>query len=191
MKSISQAFAKEYNALKNRKGRVWADRFKSTLLLDPQSVIDCMLYVDLNPVRAGLVERPEDYEASGFGMRIQGKEEGLLSLGECFNEDSKRLLEKYRGMLYYRGAVATREGQASIPSEVLHAEEQRGFESSGAYLTRKRFFVDGVVLGNREGVREHLNLLREQGAYLRRKHPRDIEDGKTFCLREQRSHFIA
>ena len=36
-----------------------ADRFKSTLLEDDRALLDCMLYVELNAVRAGLVERPD------------------------------------------------------------------------------------------------------------------------------------
>ena len=54
MRNLQAAFARFYNRTFGRRGRFWADRFKSTLLEDRKDVLDCLLYVDLNPVRAGL-----------------------------------------------------------------------------------------------------------------------------------------
>ena len=65
MRSLQAKIARWFNAAHKRKGRFWADRFKSVLLEDEKAAVDCLLYVELNPVRAGLVERPEDYEGVG------------------------------------------------------------------------------------------------------------------------------
>jgi hypothetical protein len=62
MRNIQSAFARWYNQTYDRRGRFWGGRFKSVYLQDSNAVLDCMLYVDLNPVRAGLVERPEDWK---------------------------------------------------------------------------------------------------------------------------------
>jgi hypothetical protein len=58
MRNIQSSFARWYNRSYDRRGRFWADRFKSVFLETETAVLDCMLYVELNPVRAGLVERP-------------------------------------------------------------------------------------------------------------------------------------
>jgi hypothetical protein len=60
MRNVQTAFAVWFNRTHRRKGRFWADRFKSTLLMDGQAVLDCPLYIELNAVRANLVPRPED-----------------------------------------------------------------------------------------------------------------------------------
>ena len=56
VRKVQGAFATWYNRTFNRKGHLWGDRFKSTLLGGPEAVLDAALYVELNAVRAGLVE---------------------------------------------------------------------------------------------------------------------------------------
>jgi REP element-mobilizing transposase RayT len=58
MRNIQMMFGRWYNQTFRREGRFWGNRFKSTVLANPQAVLDCCLYVDLNAVRAGLVKRP-------------------------------------------------------------------------------------------------------------------------------------
>jgi putative transposase len=69
MRNIQQGFARWFNKNHNRRGRFWADPFKSTILYGEKSLVECMQYVDLNPIRAGLVIRPEDYEYGAFALR--------------------------------------------------------------------------------------------------------------------------
>ena len=64
MRSLQSSIARWFNHTFGRRGRFWADRFKSTLFEDEKEAMDCLLYIELNAVRAGLVARPEDYEAS-------------------------------------------------------------------------------------------------------------------------------
>ncbi len=60
MKEIKQSFARYYNKRHNRRGFFWGERFKSVLVEDGETLINCLAYVDLNPIRAGLVARPDD-----------------------------------------------------------------------------------------------------------------------------------
>ena len=64
MRNVQAAFARWYNRRAGRKGRFWAERFKATLLAGPEAVLECLRYVELNPLRAGLVAKPEEWEAS-------------------------------------------------------------------------------------------------------------------------------
>ena len=188
MRNFQAAFARWFNATHERKGRFWGDRFKSTLLEDEKAVMDCLLYIELNPVRAGIVERPEDYEGSSVFLREIGADRWLIPIKELmFAKKRSDALRDYKAAMYYRGNVPSKEGQRAIPSHVLLREEARGFTTAGAYQKRARHFVDGVVIGSEAFVRGHLDLLKETGGYLRRKNPLKTKWGTAHVLREQRS----
>jgi REP element-mobilizing transposase RayT len=191
MRNVNAAFTRWYNRIHKTVGGFWADRFKSVALADERAVLDCMLYVELNPVRAGLVEHPEDFEGSSAFLRRIGRGDSLVSLSEIMGIGEKRkAAREYRSLLYYRGNVPTREGQAKIPDRVVREEESRGFKKRGAFLKRLRYMRDGVVLGTKEQVREQLAQLRRKGRYLRRRHPIPQQNGLHYTLREQRSHAV-
>ncbi len=191
MRNIQAAFARWYNRNHRRRGRFWADRFKSTLLGDKAAVLDCMLYVELNPVRAGLVERPEEWTGSSIFLRETGKDDWLVPLSEFVDQPTKKkALVEFRQLLYYRGSVPTKEGQAAISQEILEREITRGFKARGMYLKRLRYWAEGLAVGSEEFIRSEIGRMREDGRYLRRKNPIPQLGGVHVSLREQRSHAI-
>ena len=187
MRSLQSSFAVWYNQTFQRRGRFWADRFKSTILEDEEQMLDCLLYIDLNPVRAGLVERPEEYEGSSVYYRELGQDRWMATLTEITGvKPRKTALRDYKAQLYYRGTEASKENQVLIPQHIVKAEEARGFAERGVYLKKWRHFVDGVVIGSEAYVRQHIEQLRAQGQYLRRRNPiRQLGDQQTY-LRAQR-----
>ncbi len=191
MRNIHSAFARFYNKTYRRHGRFWADRFKSTLLENTKALLDCMLYVELNPVRAGLVERPEDWKGCSLHLREAGQDEWLMPLTALFDKTKKRALTEYRSLIYYRGAVSTKQGQVAIARRIVQEEAARGFEASGVYIKRLRYFVDGLVIGSEEFIRKHLDVLRDHGHYTKRKHPIPQLEGIHLSLREQRSTAVS
>lgn len=58
------------NKLENRSGTLWEGRFKASLIDSDAYLLACCRYIDLNPVRAAMVERPEQYEWSSYRQRI-------------------------------------------------------------------------------------------------------------------------
>ncbi len=88
---------------------------------------------------------------------------------------------------YYCGNVSNKPGQQAISDRILADEKARGSEVSGVYRKRLGYFVDGVAIGSADFLRQQLSRLREQGAYLRRKHPIVQPDGLHLSLPEQRS----
>jgi len=191
MRNIQAAFARWYNRSYDRRGRFWADRFKSVLLGDLRAVLDCMLYVDLNAVRAGLVERPEEWRGSSLYLREVAKATWLLPLREVMAEKNPaRAFREYLQRAYYRGSVPTKEGQAAISAEVLEGEVARGFERRGMFRKRLGYFVDGLAVGSEAFIREQLARMREEGRYRRRKNPIRQLGGVHLSLREQRSNAI-
>ena len=191
MRNIQSAFARWFNRSQRRRGRFWADRFKSVYLEDARAVLDCMLYVELNPVRAGLVERPEEWRGSSIHLREIGEDAWLSPLTSFIDgAGKKRALTEFRERLYYRGSVPTRPGQAAISQAVLEAEVARGFATGGVYRKRLGYFVDGLAIGTEEFIRAQLERLREEGQYLRRRNPIPQLGGVHMSLREQRSHAV-
>ncbi len=192
MRNVQTIFALWFNRQHQRLGRFWASRFKSLILQDLAAVRDCMLYVDLNPVRAGLVQRPEQHKGNSYYLRTIGKADWLKPLEEFETyKTARQALRDYRGRLYYRGRIATRKGQAVIPQAIVESEKALGFATPGMYRQRLRYFVDGVVLGSEEFVRDYLQKLKKEGYYLRRKNPISQLAGVHATLREQRSHASA
>lgn len=192
MRNLQAAFARWFNAAHNRHGRFWADRFKSTLLEDEEALMDCLLYVDLNPVRAGIAERPEEYEGSSVFHREIGADRWMMRLSDLTGIPKRgAALRDYKARLYYRGNVPSKEGQAAIPDRIVREEEARGFAQSGAYRKRLRYFADGIAIGGADFVRAQIERLRKSGRYLRRKHPVAQPDGAHTSLREQRATAFA
>ena len=58
--------AQQYNLRKGRKGAFWEDRYHATAIETDHHLHRCIVYIDLNMVRAGMVSHPEQWEHSGF-----------------------------------------------------------------------------------------------------------------------------
>ena len=76
VKDIKQGFTRYYNKKYNRKGYFWGDRFKFMIVEDGRTLVNLLAYVDLNPIRAGIVKRPEDYRWCLTGLSYPDREQG-------------------------------------------------------------------------------------------------------------------
>lgn len=76
MARLNEFIARAANKEDQVKGRFWESRFKCQALLDEAAIAACMAYVDLNPIRAGVAETPEDSDSTSIQERIRawGKE---------------------------------------------------------------------------------------------------------------------
>ncbi len=192
MRQVQSAYARWFNHAFERKGGLWGERFKSTLLEDEEQAMDCLLYAELNPVRAGIVSRPEEYEGSSLFLREAGDDRWMMRLGELTGIKRRSdALTDYRARVYYRGNVRSKGKQVEIPDRIIREEEARGFESRGLYRKRLRYFVDGLALGSEEYVRAQIAGLKQFGIYRRRANPIKHPGTPHQSLREQRSHAVA
>jgi putative transposase len=74
MQSLGRVYVRYFNSTRERTGPLWDGRYRATVVETDRYLLACMRYIEQNPVRAGMVERPERYawsshRANGFGIR--------------------------------------------------------------------------------------------------------------------------
>ena len=194
MKGVNQVFAQWFNRRHDRKGHLWGDRFKSLIVEGGRAARVVSAYIDLNPVRAGIVEDPKDYRWSGYGQAVSGVKrarEGLawtvfesVGLGEALDEkeaaelaaDWSEVARRYRMALFEEGEKTERDERRNrggiSPERVKEVLEKGGRLSEAEMLRcRVRHFTDGLVVGGAgfvEGVyaltRDYFGGKRRSGA---------------------------
>ena len=76
MKTLLQRFTRWFNRTHERTGTLWENRFKSVIVESGTAARTMAAYIDLNPVRAGMVEDPAEYRWSSYGEAVGGGRKG-------------------------------------------------------------------------------------------------------------------
>src|SRR5690606_6987136 len=76
MKTLLQRFTRWFNRTHQRKGTLWEERYKSVIVESGLAARTMAAYIDLNPVRAGMVKDPADYRWSSYGEAVGGGKKG-------------------------------------------------------------------------------------------------------------------
>jgi putative transposase len=170
VKEIKQDFSRYYNKLHRKKGYFWSERFKSVIVENGETLINCLAYIELNPVRAGLVKRPEDYRWCSLGYHVQTRNKGrFLSLDfglwEFGIKSAKERLRDFRRFVYEKGGL-----------EGLEKERRRHFEVGRAdrFRLRTRYFTDSGIIGSKAYVSSLYLAFKEHYAAKREKVPKRV-----------------
>ncbi len=166
MKTLKQRYTVWYNGERGRVGTLWAERFKSCMVQDSPQVLRVVgAYIELNPVRAGLVERAEAYRWSGYGAAMGGAgsrglrewaRDGILSMlgressPETF--DCDRFVDSYGRLLAVKddvGQEGFRKGADPFSEACLEPAPM---------LRQIPEFLRGAVVGTRDFVAAYLSL---------------------------------
>ena len=83
MKGLKQRFTQWYNGTHDRRGTLWEGRFKSVLVQNGYASRVMAAYIDLNPIRAGMVSMPEDYKWCSYGEAMRSKGHQKARAGLC------------------------------------------------------------------------------------------------------------
>lgn len=70
MQAVGRSYARYFNQRQGRSGTLWEGRYRSTLIQAEPYLLACMVYMDLDPVRAGLVSVPQDYRWSSHPHHV-------------------------------------------------------------------------------------------------------------------------
>jgi len=79
MQAMGRNYVQRLNARYQRTGTLWEGRYKASLVQTDRYLLACQRYIELNPVRAGMVESPGQYPYSSYAHHALGRDDPLLS----------------------------------------------------------------------------------------------------------------
>jgi REP element-mobilizing transposase RayT len=196
MKTLLQRFTRWFNRVHERSGTLWEQRYKSVIVESGIAARTMAAYIDLNPVRAGMVKDPADYRWSSYGEAIGGGNKGngkkareglvracLSHRGAGFEiekwKDAAKIYRQMMGLALQRKSGeadltgAKHELKAKVKSELKATPQDYGTVlpelSMAAMLRCKiRYFADGAVIGSKAFVNEAFMASRERFSVRRK-----------------------
>jgi len=170
VKEIKQGFSHFYNRLHHRKGFFWSERFKSVIVDNGDTLINCLAYIDLNPVRAGIVEKPEDYRWCSLGYHVQSdNKENFLSTDFGLREFAVKAESErqriYRCFVHGKGVHETEENQSAEEFEI---------GAINKFKYRSRYFTDSGIIGTKSFVAHHYQTFKHFFSSKHEKRPKRI-----------------
>ena len=208
MKGLLQRFTQWFNRAHSRSGTLWEDRFKSVIVEDGVAARTMAAYIDLNPVRAGMLKDPADYrwssygEAVGGGKKGNGKKarEGLVRAYFCDQGvgydagewgEVSRLYRRLMGL-----AIGRKPGRAEVSqsakgigkttrntAELLENKDNetalKDLGTAKMLRCRIRYFTAGAVIGSKEFVNEAFSSARSRFGPKRKDGARKLKGDAT------------
>jgi len=140
MKGINLSYAQHYKKKYKYTGHFWQDRFKSIIISKDEYLLACGSYVELNPVRAGMVKDPKDYPWSSYKANAYGKKDDLIDKNLIYDKLStdETVRKEYRSFVQ----------QMKRKHESMHGEmERRTIYGGSDFIQRviKRYKLDAVI----------------------------------------------
>ena len=140
MKHLGQRYVQYVNRTYKRSGTLWEGRYRSCLTQSEDYVLACYRYIELNPVRAQMVDHPADYPWSSYQINGQGKNSELVTPHYEYIRLDKNESKRRK---YYRGLF-----NAHMEPELINEIRQ---STNGNY-----------VLGNERFKEEVANMLKRR-----------------------------
>ena len=171
MKLLKQRFSQWFNRVHDREGTLWEGRFRSTLVEGNSPALATVAeYIDLNPVRAGLVDDPKDYRWCGYAEAVASDASARKGLAAALGVGVNGVLEEYRKLLFRQGEEREGTDEQGRPlrrgfdrETMLKVLAEGGKLQRSEYLKlRVRYWIDGAVLGSREYVNSVFERHRER-----------------------------
>lgn len=128
MQSVGRTYVPVFNLKHQRTGGLWEGRFRSFVIETERYWLKCMRYIELNPVRAGIVAKPDEYRWSSARAHIDGHDDELLTAHHLYMR-----LGSTTGERQYAWRAICGEGVPDSELATLRKAIRRG-QASGAEL---------------------------------------------------------
>jgi REP element-mobilizing transposase RayT len=187
MKALLIRFTRWFNRTHERSGTLWEERFKSVIVESGVAARTMAAYIDLNPVRAGMVADPAEYRWSSYGEAVGGGPKGngkkaraglvracMSHHGAGFEaekwKDVSRIYRQVLGMALGRKSGRAEVGPVPVvtknTAEMLESNDNQtvlpDIQFAAMLRCRVRYFTDGAVIGSKVFVNEAFALSRER-----------------------------
>jgi hypothetical protein len=176
------------------------DRYKSVIVEGKGEPLHTMAtYIDLNPVRAGLVDDPKDYRWCGYAEAVSGLRRAQRGLSKVTNTPvdawEKGGAEAYRCLIFSNGIEIKDAQNENVVRHGVTTEAARKTLAEKGQLSpaelvrlRVRYFTDGVILGSKDFVESLFNENRDHFSPKRKSGARRIteSDSGLYSLRQLR-----
>jgi hypothetical protein len=202
MKALKQRFTQWFNTRHERTGTLWEARFKSVIVEDGYAARVVAAYIDLNPIRAELVEKPEDYRWCSYAEALAGKAAARVGIERVMSEFEeygggrreakswRQVIAEYRVILFADGEERLQEdgqsGEVKIARRGIPPAEADQTRASGGKLNigqmlriRIRHFVDGAAIGGKAFLEEVFRANRGRFSAQRKSGARKIRGCNT------------
>ena len=181
LRHLQQLFTTWYNRTRQirRRGALWADRFKHTLLESGTAVWNCWSYIENNPVRAGMVQNAADYRFCSHGAWHQS---GRHPFSANLQATALPMLQSLLGL---DSLAQVREHM----DQALAVKADQEVEPAGFSLTvqrRVRHWTNGLVIGSQLYLREVMSRHRREEEILRHRAVRAQENAALYAWRRLR-----
>ena len=205
VKEVKERFSRWFNKRRGRRGTLWMDRFKSVLVEGKGEPLRTMAaYIDLNPVRAGLVKDPKDYRWCGYADALCGSRRAQRGLCRALGKPvdgwrSAGAAAAYRCLLHAEGREVKDAQNEKVVSRGVTTESARAVLAAKGKLSpaelvrlRVRYFTDGVVLGSKAFVEGIFEAQREQFSPKRKQGARRMteSDSPFYTMRQLRLRLV-
>ena len=140
MKHLGQRYVQYINRTYKRSGTLWEGRYRSCIVQKQRYLLQCMQYIEMNPVRAEMVKHPADYRWSSFRANGQGEESALITHHSLYQSLGFTNMQRQR-------AYSELFGHAMDPGEI---DKIRKATNGNFVLGNNRFEKEiGEMLGRR------------------------------------------
>ena len=164
MQKINTSFAKFYNGRKNRVGFVFRDRFFTQQILSRQQLYNCLVYIHNNPVKAGIVRTPKDYEYSSYNEWIN-KEEVIDEMSaKLIYEEEKYNMGEFKKMHFNNEILDIDDIIETVDYNEILAKHEKINESIIQDIIKKEEILEEVVMELKQysnlSIRQISNILK-------------------------------
>lgn len=178
VKDIKLRFSKWYNGLNERKGTLWEERFRSIVIEGQGNVLlRVAAYIELNPLRARLVNDPREYRWCSYTESLAGGKtarEGIISLvsgmGNALNWE--KASKAYRQHLYFRAITQSSSKPVMTESDAGNCSMESDWSrlsEMDILRVKVRYFSDGLIIGSRDFIEEFYGERRKYFGFGRTK----------------------